>query len=208
QGESLTITKKFSPPHLESSISFNIHAPALGQQIQTKIWDDVVDTIEVNQALSQWFTDHLNMNVKLVSFPEKNSRPVDPDYKVNDEHVSLADGFPFLIIGQSSLDDLNSRMEKPVPMNRFRPNLVFTGGAPYEEDGWRNFSIGKTRFVGVKPCSRCVLTTVNQDTGEKGIEPLYTLSTYRKQNNKVLFGQNAVALDDFEVSVGDKITLN
>ena len=93
-------------------------------------------------------------------------------------------------------------------MNRFRPNFVFTGGEPYEEDNWRNFTIGQNRFVGVKSCARCVLTTVNQDTAEKGVEPLLTLSTYRKRENKVLFGQNLVATDHKEVIEGDIITLN
>jgi uncharacterized protein YcbX len=92
-------------------------------------------------------------------------------------------------------------------MNRFRPNFVFTGGDPHEEDGWRNFTIGSTKFVGIKPCSRCVLTTVNQDTAEKGIEPLKTLATYRKRDNKIYFGQNLVALDYNTIRVGDIITL-
>ena len=115
--------------------------------------------------------------------------------------------YPVLIIGQSSLDDLNQRMKEPLPMNRFRPNIVFTGGEPYEEDGWKNFRIGQNRFVGVKPCSRCVLTTVNQDTGKKGIEPLATLSTYRMRNNKVYFGQNLIPLDHNEIAEGDEIVL-
>jgi uncharacterized protein len=151
---------------------------------------------------------HLQMNCKLVYFPESNPRAVDPNYKVNDEHVSLADAYPFLIIGQSSLDDLNSKLPEPLPMNRFRPNFVFTGGEPYEEDLWRNFSIGSNRFIGVKPCARCVLTTVNQATAEKGPEPLRTLSLYRKKDSKVLFGNNVVTVDEGDVRVGDVITLN
>jgi uncharacterized protein YcbX len=93
-------------------------------------------------------------------------------------------------------------------MNRFRPNFVFTGGDPFEEDAWRNFSIGKNRFIGVKPCARCAVPTINQDTAEKGIEPSATLATYRRRDNKVYFGQNLLARDHEEVSVGDKITLN
>jgi hypothetical protein len=147
------------------------------------------------------------MACRLVYFPEENSRPVDPRYKVNGEQVSLADAYPFLIIGQSSFEDLNSKLQEPVPMNRFRPNFVFTGGKPFEEDTWRNFSIGSTRFVGVKPCDRCVLTTVNQETGQKGVEPLKTLTSYRKRDNKVYFGQNLVALDHKRIQIGDLITL-
>jgi hypothetical protein len=91
-------------------------------------------------------------------------------------------------------------------MNRFRPNFVFSGGQPFEEDSWKTFSIGKNKFAGVKPCARCVLTTVNQDTADKGIEPLLTLSQYRKKENKVLFGQNLIALNHIEIHEGDEIT--
>lgn len=190
-----------------TAITFSADTPPIGEKIRATIWDDEVDVFEIDQTISKWFSDHLEMSCRLVTFPEENPRPVDPKYKVNDEHVSLADAYPFLIIGQSSLDELNSRLKEPVPMNRFRPNFVFTGGEPFEEDTWREFKIGNLRFVGVKLCGRCVLTTVNQDTGEKGIEPLYTLSTYRKRETKVVFGQNLVALNNGIVAVGDKISV-
>jgi uncharacterized protein len=172
-----------------------------------QIWDDLVMANEVDPAYSAWFSQRLGIKCHLVYFPEENPRAVDPKYKVNDEHVGLADAYPFLIIGQASLNDLNTRLENPLPMNRFRPNLVFTGGQPYEEESWRNFTIGTNRFVGVKPCARCVLTTVNQETAEKGKEPLKTLATYRNINNKILFGQNVVALDHQTITVGDTVTL-
>jgi uncharacterized protein YcbX len=207
-GGGLIITYKDPSAFQHPSIVFDANAPALGKLIHATIWNDAVDTVEVDPRISEWFSAHLNFNCRLVSFPEINPRAVDPLYKVNDEHVSLADAYPFLIIGQSSLDDVNTRLDHKLPMNRFRPNFVFTGGAPYEEDSWRNFSIGNNRFVGVKPCARCALTTVNQDTAEKGIEPLATLSTYRKKESKVLFGQNLVAIDNLTVSEGDVITLN
>ena len=173
--------------------------------IRAKIWDDEVDVTEVSKECSQWFSEKLNMKCRLVSFPEQNPRPVDPLYKVNGEHVSLADGYPFLIIGEQSLEDLNARLQKPVLMNRFRPNFVFSGGIPYEEDTWKEFRIGENRFFGVKPCSRCVLTTINQETAEQGREPLAMLSTYRKQNNKIYFGQNLLAIDHNVIKEGDEI---
>lgn len=204
-GTEINVAKKSATKN--QSISFRTDSAPIGEKIRAKIWDDDVDVFEVDQSLSKWFSDHLQLSCRLVSFPEQNPRPVDPKYQVNNEHVSLADAYPFLIIGQSSLDDLNSRLDEAVPMNRFRPTFVFTGGEPYEEDTWRNITIGENKFIGVKPCARCVLTTVNQDTAQKGIEPLYTLSTYRKRENKVLFGQNMVALDNNIVNVGDKISV-
>jgi len=186
-------------------IPFNMNAQ---KQTVTKVWDDTVTTLEAGSHYNSWFSDILDVKCKLVQFPEINPRPVDAQYKINNDHVSLADGFPFLIIGQSSLNDLNIRLTTPVPMNRFRPNLVFTGGDPYEEDNWRNFSVGANKFVGVKPCSRCVMTTINQDTAEKNAEPLKTLAAYRRQNNKIYFGQNVIAVDFTEIFVGDTILLN
>jgi len=201
-GEKITI--KHQDNHLDLSLAdYSLSIP-----LQVNIWDDTVSAYEVSALASQWFSDLLSVRCKLVYFPEENLRPVNPKYKVNNEHVSLADAYPFLIIGQSTLDDLNERLADPLPINRFRPNFVFTGGKPYEEDAWRNFTIGSVRFVGVKLCDRCVLTTVNQDTAEKGIEPLRTLATYRKRDNKIYFGQNLVTLDPHQrVLVGDVISL-
>ncbi len=180
--------------------------PVIHKPIETAVWGDSVTTFEVSKAHSEWFSQRLGIECKLVSFPEENPRPVAADYKINNEQVSLADGYPLLIIGQSSLDDLNGRLTSPVPINRFRPNLVFTGGAPFEEDNWKQFTIGKNRFAGVKPCARCIVPTINQDTGEKEREPLVTLSRYRKRDTEIYFGQNVLAIDQHEINVGDEIT--
>ncbi len=174
--------------------------------IETAVWGDAVTTFEVSRAHSDWFSERLGMKCKLVSFPEENPRPVAADYKIHDEQVSLADGYPLLIIGQSSLDDLNGRLASPVPINRFRPNLVFMGGEPFEEDNWKLFNIGKNRFAGVKPCARCIVPTINQDTAEKEREPLLTLSRYRKRDTEIYFGQNVLAIDHYEINEGDEIT--
>ena len=203
----LTMTDDFLEVSFKGNqISIPKKSESNGSPIQSKIWDDSVITYEVNTTTSDWFSSMLGMNCRLVSFPEEGSRPVDAAYKINDENVSLADGYPFLIIGQASLDDLNHRLKKPLPINRFRPNFVFTGGEPYQEDSWRNFKIGKNNFIGVKPCARCVLTTVDQETAEKATEPLATLASYRKRENKIYFGQNVVAVDHYEIYEGDEIT--
>ena len=172
------------------------------------VWEDQVLVAEVDPAISAWFSKKLGMNCKLVQFPEDRVRPVDPRYRISDDHVSLADAYPLLIIGQASLDDLNKRLSSPVPMNRFRPNVVFTGGLPYAEDAWTRFRIGGNRFAAVKPCSRCVLTTIDQTSGEKGVEPLATLASYRKRDSKIYFGQNLIALDYETIAVGDDILLD
>lgn len=182
--------------------------PVEGTRRNVVIWDDTVEVLEAPQEVHAWFSKYLGLNCRLVAFPEENSRPIDPDYRLAEENVSLADGYPMLVIGQASLDDLNRRLEKPVPMNRFRPNLVFTGGNPFEEDGWKRFTVGTQAFIGVKPCARCVLTTVDQDTGMMGREPLLTLSRYRRQQDRILFGQNVIPIDRGHIREGDEIVVD
>lgn len=196
------------------SIAYGPHAievpatpPVTNGSMKAAVWDDIVMVEEVSEECSHWFSTHLGVQCKLVFFPENESRPVDPEYQINHENVSLADAYPILIIGQSSLDDLNARLEASVPMNRFRPNFVFEGGAPYAEDQWKFFRIGNSYFTGVKPCARCMVPTVNQETAEKGTEPIRTLSSYRSSNNKVYFGQNAMVLKGEHVSEGDTLEL-
>jgi hypothetical protein len=175
--------------------------------MKATIWNDEVEVIEADRKMSEWFSGHLGQDCKLVFFPESNSRRIDPSYVPENKDVGLADAYPFLIIGQRSLDDLNSRLEQSVPINRFRPNFVFTGGEPYEEDLWRKIKIGENQFEGVKPCDRCILTTIDQETATKGREPLLTLSKYRKDGDKILFGQNLVALKQSTIRVGEKIVI-
>jgi uncharacterized protein YcbX len=125
--------------------------------------------------------------------------------------VSFADAYPFLLIGESSLEDLNARLEQKIPMNRFRPNLVFDDSVPFAEDNWKKIKIGTTVFHIVKPCARCIMTTINQDTGMlTGKEPLKTLASYRlaqrSLQKKLLFGQYMIAENIGEfLRIGDKI---
>jgi uncharacterized protein len=169
------------------------------------VWNDSVQVHEVSREHHEWFSDSLHMKCKLVFFPEGYERWVDPVYAKNNEQTSLSDGYPILVAGAASLHDLNTRLETPVPMNRFRPNIVFDNGDAYEEDTWDQFTINHLSFTGVKPCGRCVVTTINQQTAEKGKEPLATLSQYRNSNGKVLFGQNVWANDSGVIQLGDAI---
>jgi uncharacterized protein YcbX len=175
------------------------------QELQVSIWGDQVLARVVSAELSRWFSDFLQMELDLVVMPESSQRKMDPRYAVQGESVSFADGMPYVIIGQSSLDELNGRLADPVGMDRFRPNLVFSGGEAYAEDQFKQLQIGEVEFQVVKPCARCVMITVDQDKGTKGKEPLATLATYRSQDSKVYFGQNAVALAPGMVRVGDFI---
>ncbi len=182
-------------------------SPSTGTEFTATIWNDTVTTIEPDAHLSEWFSNHAGVRCKLVFFPEGNPRRVDPRYDTNENHVSLADAYPVLVVGQASLDELNRRLDTQVSMTRFRPNIVFSGGEPFEEDNWGDFRIGQGTFKAVKPCDRCVLINVNPESGEKGSEPLRTLTTFRKQGNKVLFGQNVLVVSASKINVGDEISI-
>ncbi|GAB2638198.1 MOSC domain-containing protein [Emticicia sediminis] len=175
-------------------------------QQQITIWDDVVRGIRVSDEADAWFTAVLGMKCSLFYQPDDSIRLTDPKYSITkEEHTSFSDGYPILVIGQASLDELNAKLEEPVSMKRFRPNLVFMGGEAHVEDTWRYFTVGDAKLVGVKPCARCVLTTINPETAEKGKEPLRTLTQYRNVNNKILFGQNLLVVETGKISVGDEI---
>jgi uncharacterized protein len=184
------------------------HETQIGNRIKTHVWNNEIEVVEANPTYSQWFSEALKMNCKLVYFPEENPRRVDPKNVKDDHHVSLADAYPYLIIGNQSLSDLNQRVGSQLSMRRFRPNFVFDGTAPYEEDEWEGISIGSVKFAGVKPCGRCALPNVDPDSGEKGEEPLRTLALYRRQNGNIIFGLNVIALNYGTVRKGDEIILS
>lgn len=183
------------PWHIDGSRTFN-----------AAVFDDTVRVLEVDPVWSAWFTERLGASARLVFMPDSSQRPVDARYA--DGITSLSDGFPYLVVSQASLDDLNARMEVTLPMDRFRPNLVISGGTAYQEDAWREVSIGAARFTLVKPCGRCAITTTDQATGVRGKEPLRTLATYRRRKGdeaKVDFGMNAMAEEGALVRVGDLV---
>jgi hypothetical protein len=179
-----------------------------GINMETTIWDDSLIALHIGEEVDRWFSAQLKINCRLVKLDPDHKRFIDKTYQVNDEFVSFADSMPFLIIGQASLDDLNNRLAEPLPMARFRPNLVFSGAAPFAEDNWSHIQIGQVTFKITKPCARCVMTTINQETGTKSKEPLKTLSQFRKVDGKILFGQNLIALNEGIISVGDTIRIN
>lgn len=177
------------------------------ETIMVTVWSDRCRAQWVSTEADVWFTEQLGIACRLVYMPDNTRRYVDGRYAHNKEITSFSDGYPLLLIGQASLDDLNSRLSAPLPMNRFRPNVVFTGGYPFQEDDMKQFSIGNITFFGVKPCARCVVTTIDQQTAEKAKEPLKTLSTYRSRNNKIYFGQNLLFNGSGIVRIGDTISL-
>ena len=176
------------------------------QRMRVTVWRDTVDAARISDAVDKWISEAIGITCHLVFFPDDVQRGVNPEYSQPGDITAFADGYPLLLISQASLDDLNSRLQQPLPMKRFRPNLVVTGCEPYAEDQWKNIQIGEISLRIAKPCSRCAITTVDPETGQyTGKEPLRTLSKYRRQNNMVLFGQNLLHDNTGKIHVGDQV---
>jgi uncharacterized protein YcbX len=179
--------------------------PESGRTVRVHVWDDSLDAMDTGEEAAVWFTEMLSRQCRLVFMPDQAERLANPKYAPQKTLVSFADAFPFLLISRASLDDLNSRLAEPVPMNRFRPNVVLDGCDAYEEDTWASLRIGNIGFRVAKACSRCTVPTVNQDTGVRGSEPIRTLGTYRTMNGKIYFGQNLTHDGEGALSVGDEV---
>lgn len=177
-------------------------------RLRVTVWDDPVDAALASEEAHDWLSTHLDTDARLVYMRTDAHRPVDDAYAVrSDDTVSFADGYPLLLTNESSLDDLNARLDAPLPMNRFRPNVVVAGAEPWAEDTWRRLQIGGTIFHAVKPCGRCSVTTVDQQSGQRGAEPLATLARFRRnpESGKVDFGWNLIPEREGRLSVGDSV---
>ena len=206
--------------------------PETGNRQQVTIWQNVCDGEIYTNTTNEWFSDVLGTDCQLVYMPDDSRRDVNEMFNRGGEVVSFADGYPLMVIGESSLDDLNRRIAdsradrtsaSPLPMNRFRPNIVVSGSSAYAEDRWERIRVGDAIFRGTKPCVRCVITTVDQKRGEfDGKEPLKTLASYRMAKdlipdtydslgispNAILFGQNLIGeTPGVAIKVGDEVTV-
>lgn len=192
---------------LDISPLFFPFQPQTNELLQVQVWKSVCTALAVSAEADRWFSKALDTPCRLVYMPNSTKRKVNPAFDRGEDIVSFADGYPYLIIGQEALNDLNSRLAAPLPMNRFRPNFVFTGGTAYEDDLWQTIKIGDTIFDISKACGRCIITTIDQQTLNTSKEPLKTLATYRTKNNMVLFGQCLLSVANGVVSTGNVITV-
>ncbi|WP_339695124.1 MOSC N-terminal beta barrel domain-containing protein [uncultured Roseivirga sp.] len=183
-------------------LKISLNEPNTTSEMVT-IWDDTCPAKPVSPEADEWFSAVLGMKCRLMYMHDDSIRQADQRYAINEtDKVSFADGYPYLMISEESLAQLNGKLDEPMDMRRFRPSIVFKGGKPHEEDEIRRVFCNGIEMYGVKPCARCVMTTVNPDTSEKGKEPLKTLSTYRQTGNKILFGENFIATSKGELKVG------
>ncbi|MDX1635908.1 MAG: MOSC domain-containing protein [Marinobacter sp.] len=173
------------------------------------VWDDWLAAQRAEPGPAEALGRFLDMEVDLVYVPDDTFRPVDRVWVRERRRVGFADGYPFLVVNQASLDELNTRLQQPVEMRRFRPNIVVSGASAWAEDTWPALTSNNVRLELVKPCSRCVMTTVDPDLGVKAPDqqPLRTLGQYRRLPGGVIFGMNAIHTGDGPLEVGQPVTL-
>lgn len=195
-----------SRPDVES---IHVPTPADSRVLKTvTVWKDHCNTLDAGDEAADWFSHLLGMECRLVYQPDSSIRPTDAKYSKTGDHTSFADGFPFLLTNEASLEDLNGRLTDIVTMSRFRPNIVISGHQPFEEDNWSRIQVGDITFRVAKPCSRCIMTTVNPENGKKeGREPLMTLSRYRRTEMGVIFGQNLIPEQEGVIRLGDIVSI-
>jgi uncharacterized protein YcbX len=194
----------------EDRVAFElVLAPNGGDEMTVSVWGGTTRGRAVSPAADAWLTGFLGIDCRLVHMPDDVVRPVRTDYAFDGERTSFTDGFPFLLISDASLADLNRRLAAPLPMNRFRPNLVVAGSEPFDEDRWHRIRIGPVTFRVAKPCPRCVVTTVDQALGHSpSTEPLRTLATFRRNaDGMVDFGQNLLHNGTGRLEVGMPVEL-
>ncbi|MEI6290548.1 MAG: MOSC N-terminal beta barrel domain-containing protein [Chloroflexota bacterium] len=180
-----------------------------GKRWAVEIWNSKeVQSIDQGDEIFKWLSEFLKMPAHLVKIDPEYKREIDHNFAIHPSNqVSFADGYPILVTAQSSLDDLNSKLEVPVPMDRFRPNIVVNGSEPFSEDSWKIIKIGEAEFALVKPCARCNVPGIDQETAISSKEPIRTLSRYRNFNHKVMFGVNIIPIKTGKITVGDTVEI-
>lgn len=193
------ITERGLQLHAPGTADLVIERPEAGPLLDVQIWDDRLPVRVADRIAADWFSLVIGRPLRLVYLDDPRRRPVDPDYAEPEEVVSLADGFPLLLAAEESLAQLNAWIaagpraeDGPLPMTRFRPNLVVRGADAFAEDRWRRVRVGEVVFRVVKPCDRCVLTRIDPDTAVRTREPLVSLARHRTIGGKTLFAMNLV----------------
>jgi len=176
-----------------------------GARRKVQVWSHVGAAVAHPEG-SAWISGFLGAPHSLVYMPDDERRSVNPERARPNDIVGFADAYPVLLISEASLDALNARLAAPITMQRFRPNIVVSGAEAFAEDTWKTLTIGSLGFRGVKRCDRCVVTTVDPETAEAGVEPLRTLATFRREDGKVWFGMNLIHDGPGTLRVGDELT--
>jgi hypothetical protein len=179
------------------------------------VWRNTLPAAPAGARADQWLSDAIGKNVRLVYLDDPTRRMPNQAFAGADDRVSFADGYPLLMVTEESWQTVNEHIaagpraeEGPLPIIRYRPNLIVAGAPAWSEDGWRSVRVGDAVFRAVKGCDRCVLTTIDPETLEKGKEPIATLARYRRWDGKTWFGMNLIPDNPgATISVGDEVEI-
>jgi len=186
-------------------IHLPLHAPH-GARLNVELWNEAFGAVEPSMEASEWFSTILGEQCHLVYMPDQAERQISPEWRTGEDLVSFADGYAYLIAGSGSLADVSQKAGLAEDIRRFRPNIVVSDVEPYDELTWRSFQVGEVVFSGLKPCERCIVTTIDPDTLESGKEPLRTLAR-QKVGNKLVFGLHAAIERSGIISEGDSVSV-
>ena len=190
------------------NICININSDLSADSKQVTVWDATMNAATFRPEINNWFSEILNKEVKLAYYSDSTKRTKHFDKDPGSTGVSFADGYPYLMLGTASMDLLNSKLENDLDINRFRANIIIESKEAHIEDDFNKIKIGEAAFLNIKPCKRCVMTTIDQSTAEKSVEPLKTLNTYRKFDKHIYFGTNLMGINQGTISVGDELILS
>lgn len=188
------------------SIELDLNRQADGD-IEVTIWNDTVQASVEEQSINDWFSQQLELPCQLVKLANKQNRYVDKTFANNKETVGFADAFPLLVVSQSNIELLNSKLDTPIDMNRFRPNIVVDGLSAHEEDKLQSIVINNIDIKLVKPCERCQIPSIDQQTGEKRGDVLRALLKYRRFNNLIYFGMNGLHQANGIIKAGQTVNV-
>jgi len=205
--DQLVVWNSQLPKH---QISIPLKPNHFSKQQLVEIWEDTCMANVLHKGINRWFSRQLKQDCQLVYMTEDAHRAIDKKYGKAGEIVSFSDGYPILLLGDASMNDLNGRLKVPIPADRFRANILFSGSVPFEEDKWTNFSINNQEFRGVKLCTRCQVPNINQQTGKMEKEPNRTLASFRKVKKEIKMGLNVcwekgLSKGKASIAVGDRI---
>ncbi|WP_320838040.1 MOSC domain-containing protein [Zhongshania sp.] len=169
------------------------------------VWEDSCTALDAGDAAANWLSAQLGVSLRLCYMPDYSYRQVDLQFAERGDRLGFADGFPFLLCNEASLQQLCAGLGRSVDMQRFRPNIVISGAVPFAEDHWRRIRIGDIEFDVVKACARCAIPTVNLDDASREADVFRALKAQRQRGDEVYFGQNMIHRGEGEIRLGDAV---
>lgn len=172
---------------------------------EVTVWFDTCLALDGGNGAAEWLSRQLGAELRLCYMPDYTHRQVNLQFAEEGDRLGFADGFPFLLCNEASLQQLNGLLGRDLAMPRFRPNIVISGTSAFAEDQWRRIRIGEIEFDVVKPCARCAIPTVNLEDASREADVFRLLKKHRERDGEVFFGQNMIHRGQGQIKLGDAV---